>query len=268
MWISKCLRFAVAVGASCAAGSDVVCVQGPCPCGKCAFPGKDGTQCYWGPFSYTQAPTRKDTGGTCRWLSCSSSRGPQGSYRCSQDYKCMCNDGYFANQAGVCTQTQLAQCWAEGNSCVEVYHQCRDQCDFTKPRDHYTQQIQGIVVSDDHLERDAQMHQMSSPFDKTVDGEPCAACLMTYDLEFKMRSCLGCVNACSNDYQVELAETPPAANLTEARSPAMTAEIGDAPKTGAAAAMGLILGGVATALAARACSRDQDMPALPDSLLG
>merc|ERR1712216_980867 len=102
-------------------------------------------------FSEVSAPSEKDTGGTCRWMGCSSSRGPAGSFYCSSDYKCLCHDGYFS-AGGQCTANGNAKCWAPGSTCHEVSSACSTYCDYTQSPDHYKQAIVKLVHEARELE--------------------------------------------------------------------------------------------------------------------
>jgi hypothetical protein len=82
----------------------------------------------------------------------------------------------------------------------------------------------------------------------------------------KMKACLGCMRACADSFAVEVAQNTSAVELASAVE--LTSAPPDASRPVTVAVVGLLLGGIATALAARAVSKARAVPTIPESLLG
>lgn len=249
---------ALTAGVSFAAGSDVFCQQGACPCGQCAFPGKTRADCYPSPLRYANVPTSRDTGGSCRWLGCNSWRGP--AVYCSSDYKCLCKEGYFADSAGACVAAAAAQCWTQGSTCAKVRSACR-MCDGLHSPSYYQSQIQQLVQDARHLDNEMQSsHHHWNENAYPISSHECAACLLKKNVVAQMEACSACLQVCSQSSNLELAQNSSTVELA--------AEPKDVSQPAVLATVGLLLGGVATAFASKAFSRAQNAPTLPESMLG
>lgn len=166
------------------------CPQSDCDCGQCKMPGSD--ECIDRP---SDGHPGRDTGGTCHFLGCSSSRGD--AVKC-EDHECICDDGYFADRSATrkCMADVALPCWSNAESCNLIASRCSgcemssDLSDFWSDVEHWRSDLH--QVEDD-------MYSKTVRDDENPNDYPCAQCVMDHGLEDHMKACAGCLGACTDD---------------------------------------------------------------------
>mmetsp|Transcript_19843 Transcript_19843/g.50449 ORF Transcript_19843/g.50449 Transcript_19843/m.50449 type:complete len:240 (-) Transcript_19843:75-794(-) len=176
--------------------SSSFCQQSTCPCGYCDAGNGDG---YCHRNDLTNIPRSTDTGGTCSWLPCSD-RGGRAAVRCDSSYKCVCQEGYFADSDPKrirCKPLAELSCYSPGGACYAVQttgvlQHCSSECkglstsDVASQYKDWAQDLQDAEEQDD---------SDSGALAKLADDD-CANCLGLNGLYSAMIECTRCLTAC------------------------------------------------------------------------
>lgn len=173
--------------------ADKPCPQSDCDCGQCKMPGSD--DCIDRP---TDGHPGKNTGGSCHFFGCSSSRGD--AVKC-EDHQCICEDGYFADRSATrkCVADTALPCWSDAESCNLIATKCSG-CDMSSDLSDFESDV--VVWREDLHDVEDSMDVYSKKIaqnDENPDDYPCAQCVMDHSLEDHMKACAGCLGACADD---------------------------------------------------------------------